>query len=501
MLPAGGTAHVPLVSGQATVLSLPALAKRYALYQRGLRHSHLQKYTELISTLAFSQASGRHLVTDIENAPNVASSAGIADPPKRRRADSLPGIATLYNRPRLDNPDLALHRYTAMRSGIGERPMHDDIHHDDEYRKQVLRELKRKPRRSNASPSTDGEETDKLIYATLQRSTPPNTDELCGKAEAYFLSGDEAAASVEFGTVDALIFTHRQQQVQWSRGERPICQLFQRMEDLSRFVSVQIPSRPATTESSERRKLGALKRRSLNREETDDPSNVLDLGSPLPPSILPHFLDGLNCQLLSRVRDAVLMGGSAERIRASKEGRNEWRDVLEWVLLSEGGHHTPPHTDSHGLATWITVQEGPFGFGWMSRPTRQERDDWMANHDSYTGGQWRYVILKPGQTVFFPSGTIHFVFRRKDSQTLALGGRIVQWSGIDQRVNVVIDQMRHPDSTNEEIGRSAPRYVQVVAELIKQGIKDGRVAELGGDIVVDRFATALKVRLLNIPIG
>ncbi|KAK0727627.1 hypothetical protein B0T26DRAFT_603930, partial [Lasiosphaeria miniovina] len=65
---------------------------------------------------------------------------------------------------------------------------------------------------------------------------------------------------------------------------------------------------------------------------------------------------------------------------------NEWKNVLEWVLLSEGGHNTAPHMDSHGFATWITPQEGSVGFGWMSCPTEEERNSWIADPHYYTGG-------------------------------------------------------------------------------------------------------------------
>lgn len=53
--------------------------------------------------------------------------------------------------------------------------------------------------------------------------------------------------------------------------------------------------------------------------------------------------------------------------------------------------------------------------GWMSSPTQEERDAWMSNPHSYTGGEWRYVVLPPGYTVFFTSGTIHFVFRIRET--------------------------------------------------------------------------------------
>jgi hypothetical protein len=51
--------------------------------------------------------------------------------------------------------------------------------------------------------------------------------------------------------------------------------------------------------------------------------------------------------------------------------------------------------------------------------------------------QWRYWILKPGQTIYFPSGTIHGVFRIQREQTLALGGHILQWSNISQWLEVI----------------------------------------------------------------
>ncbi|KAJ2902718.1 hypothetical protein MKZ38_000197 [Zalerion maritima] len=72
------------------------------------------------------------------------------------------------------------------------------------------------------------------------------------------------------------------------------------------------------------------------------------------------------------------------------------------------------------LATWITVQEGRLGFAWMSRPTRDEKDEWIADPHTLTTGSWRYAVLSPGQTVAFDSGTICFIFCLRREQTLAL---------------------------------------------------------------------------------
>ncbi|KAF1941893.1 hypothetical protein EJ02DRAFT_422629 [Clathrospora elynae] len=58
----------------------------------------------------------------------------------------------------------------------------------------------------------------------------------------------------------------------------------------------------------------------------DDPLNVLDLRNPLPRSILPHFLTSEDFQLLSRVRDTILEGATAERCTAQVTEWNKWRD-------------------------------------------------------------------------------------------------------------------------------------------------------------------------------
>jgi hypothetical protein len=259
-------------------------------------------------------------------------------------------------------------------------------------------------------------------------------------------------------------------------------------------VSVQVPSLPSGAPSFEEHKFSEVRTRFLNPGNVDnDPWNILDLQSPLPPAILPNFLTGENCQLLVLVRNAVLMGGSAERVSAPRKEWNEWKNVLEWVLMSEGGHHTAPHMDSHGYATWITAQEEAIGIGWMSCPTDDERAAWMASPESYTEGRWRYIVLKPGQTIFFAPGTIHFVFRVRNRQTLALGGHILQWSTIDRWIQVVRAELKNTDATNEAMEETAPKLVHVVAQLVEDKVKEGRVEELGGKAAVESFFDAVKV--------
>ncbi|KAK1779361.1 hypothetical protein QBC45DRAFT_326018 [Copromyces sp. CBS 386.78] len=176
----------------------------------------------------------------------------------------------------------------------------------------------------------------------------------------------------------------------------------------------------------------------------------------------------------------------AERLRASPTSWTEWTNVQSWSLLSQGGHHTPPHCDAFGFDTWITVQEGMVGFGWLSTATinpsaesksegMTEREKWAAGPHRYAeGSKWRFVILKPKQTVFFPSGTVHFVFRLKSQDSLSVGGHVLRWNGVERWLSVVLEQMENGNMTNEDMGWGVVRkYVDVVGKLVARSEKEG----------------------------
>jgi hypothetical protein len=103
-------------------------------------------------------------------------------------------------------------------------------------------------------------------------------------------------------------------------------------------------------------------------------------------------------------------------------------------------------------------------------------------------------VLKPGQSVYFPPGTIHFVFRVRSRQTLALGGHVLQWSGIARWMQVLLAQIRNPGITNEDMKSTAPNYVRVVAKLVSAKVEEGGVEELGGEAAVADFFASVKVR-------
>ncbi|KXX77152.1 hypothetical protein MMYC01_207566 [Madurella mycetomatis] len=482
-------AEVPLALLSNPLMFGPEVAVQFSPFIEQLCRPHLQVFAVRTSAIAFvEKAAVGHQETS-----TAASISTSTNRPVRRRASSLPDISLPdipLKRPRVNEPP-------SLSTNIIARPIHNHID-DNNYRRQVLAELEEKSRNAK-SLGSHGDETNDLVRKLLENIKQPNTDSKRGIVEASFCTGDEAAMLVESASPgDAPIITEGQQQFQWGKGDRPIIQLFRRMGALEKSVSVQIPSRKATTSSFEVRTMSEVRERFLNKNNTSEPWNILDLQSPVPHCILPNFLTGENCQLLVQVHNTVLMEGSAERVAAPAQQWDEWKNVLEWALLSEGGHNTAPHTDSHGFATWITVQEGSIGFGWMSCPTEEERTAWMADPHCYTGGRWRYVILKPGQSVFFGPGTIHFVFRVRGCQTLALGGHVLQWSNITRWMQVVLAQMANPDITNEEMKQSAPKRVHVVAKLVTARLKEFGVEGLGGEAAVTEFFASVKVRLLSL---
>lgn len=452
-------------------------ADRFFPFLRQLCHKHLQRYVDL------------RYRTEQEHAVSLANSARLAEHPdtsNRRRRASLPDI-TPSKRSRLGTPEFS------RRPGASEdRPAHDHVL-NDAYKQRAMADLKQ----NTPVRGSHGAETNQLVLELLEKAEHPNTESSHGKVEALFCTGDEAARIVEARFVgDALIITKDQQPFEWGKNGRPIEQFFRRFCIFDTSVSVQVPSRPSTKQSFEVHIFGEVKKRFLQEKNTTDPWNVLDLQSPVQ-SILPKFLTGENCGLLLDVRNRVLMEGSAERVTAPLQKWTEWKDVDKFALLSQGGHHTTSHMDSHGYPTWITVQEGQIGFGWLSCPTKEEREAWMAEPHKYTGGRWRYIILKPGQTVFFPSGTIHFVFRVRDHQTLALGGHVLQWSGIQRWIQVVLWELKNPATTNEEMNTTAPKLVRMVAKLVSAKVDDGRIEELGGVNAVKRFFDFVEVRMAS----
>ncbi|CAK7210418.1 hypothetical protein SBRCBS47491_000777 [Sporothrix bragantina] len=467
----------------------PHMVDQYREHVGSLCADHLAKYRRLKESIG---QTGTHLVNGASSlapatTPKTPIAAKAVPPSSKRKKTAASTVA--------GTTPIAPPKSTTLPPSIppiNGRPV-VNFARDDMYRRLMRDEIERRFDPAGAE-TTHGGVTNRVIYNLLGVAKQPNADPTKGPLDVHLLSGEEARDMLDAGSPHEPVVTQHEQMFQWRPQLRPIAELFRRMENLDRRVSVQVPSRHCMDDSFESRDLIQVRDRFLASEgkEEEDPWNILDLRSPLPAAVLPRFLTNENCQLLPRLRDEVLNPSRAERDTAAREQWNEWRDVLEWVLLSQGGHNTSPHTDSHGLGTWITVQEGLFGFGWLSHPTTDDRAAWTARPHEFTGGKWCFMVLEPGQTVFFNSGTVHFVFRLRSQATLALGGHVLQWSGIERWLAVVAAQMQNPHITNEDMEWSAPRYVRVVARLVAARLQSGRgVDDMGGEAAVRNLLALL----------
>ena len=209
----------------------------------------------------------------------------------------------------------------------------------------------------------------------------------------------------------------------------------------------------------------------------------------------PRFLDAEDCRLITKLKIPSAHSNLGRRALPP-----EYKDVEKWALLAEGGACTEPHQDSHGYSTYITVNQGEVGFGWMSRPSAEDRQSWQRN--IYTppydvGHYWRYVVLRPGQTVTFPAGTVHFVFRSPAAgNTLAFGGHILRCSNIVHWVKTLIEERDQKDVTNEDLTDSAPGYLARVEKFVKQAKVNGTADRWGGEASIEEFLS-LKTQFLR----
>ncbi|KAF2123772.1 hypothetical protein P153DRAFT_145916 [Dothidotthia symphoricarpi CBS 119687] len=349
-----------------------------------------------------------------------------------------------------------------LSSHSSSRPIHDKGV-DDHFLNTVLTQLRKK---TPEKRTWDELNTHSMISLLSQAQHPRTTG---SDTEVYFLSGVEAEGHLEpHVTLQGPVISQHQQPFHWNNEKGPpIKQIFERMGNLGRDVPVQDPSLFVDEMSAKSMSLSHIRDIFLNNETSDAAFNVLEMRNPLPHSIFPQFLNGEDCHLLGQIRDTILDARTAQRISTSIDKLKKWKDDEEWILLAQGGALTLPHQDSFGKGTWLTVQEGRVGFGWLSRPTPQQRIAWAQTPNAYASSQWRYVVIHPGQTIYFEPGTIHFVFREQKTPTLMFGGHLLRWSRISDWVQLIHDQLRTPNISNEDLGRPILRaYAQAMQQLI-----------------------------------
>ncbi|KAF7189864.1 hypothetical protein HII31_08686 [Pseudocercospora fuligena] len=307
--------------------------------------------------------------------------------------------------------------------------------------------------------------------------------------EAKFLSRDEAQVETSANKFfNGPIVTQGQQTLPLQSAEDFLGEYYEpdakiHIQDSSVKVGKNfIAVRPVRVEQVKERLLEA------QPKSNQLPWNCLELATHHSDGLRPSFLQNEDCRLLTKLK----IPDSADEARR-KTYEQGYKEIETWALLAESGALTEPHQDSHGYSTFITVNQGEVGFGFLSHPTVEEREGWRKHPQQFTGGKWRYIVLKPGQTVYFPAGTVHMVFRLPSAgHTLAFGGHVLRCSNIVHWVKTLIEERDHPNITNEDLLDSSSGYLARVERFVTRALENGTAEKWGGKDSIAEFLTLKK---------
>lgn len=227
--------------------------------------------------------------------------------------------------------------------------------------------------------------------------------------------------------------------------------------------------------------------------EREYPWNMPDILNPRAEECKPLFVQSLNCNFLKDIVRRVLdptkdeicqencNGAYNNRLgcriheltrtefHALQESRELWQGTM---MLADPGAITLAHCDNWGLSTWISCHEGELGLIWRSHPSEQERNDHLyERHQSR--GRSLYKVLRPGEAVYMPCGTIHTVFRRpRGNPTLAFAGHILRRTAIARWLELFLDEADHADSLKNRLRSGDYEYMVPPIARVVQAILD-----------------------------
>lgn len=362
---------------------------------------------------------------------------------------------------------------------------------DKKWKKEALEDLKSRFF-DGEEAITHSEQIAKNLYPHLVVASHPNTDENRGDVEVRFCTTDE---DCEKAAIDSKvpIIAENQQPYEWRSGEPPIKQTFdQWRDDEDLMVYVQPSSRPKIDESYEKRTIREVTDKFLTDGTPKDPWNLLDFRCRFQ-NVHPKFLESYNCQLLHFIQDGSLKIKSAQRDAASTVEVWQYKNFEKGMLIGQRGANSDFHIDSNGWGTWITVQQGKFGFLFMANFSKEEREAWRKDRE-YNNGKVRYVVLRPKQTIWFPPGTVHAVVRVEI--TVSITGHILRSCDITIWLEVLETQRDDPEITNEYMkDDSNLRMLKSALKIIEKRIQRCDVDAIGGLKEAEGNVATIEVRL------
>ena len=196
------------------------------------------------------------------------------------------------------------------------------------------------------------------------------------------------------------------------------------------------------------------------------PIKLVDLCPATNNHIVPWFIKGRDVSLLCSIRNDALRGQT--ETGRTKDAKS-MKDRSGFATCAKGEAHTDMHRDVNGFDTFLNCAQGEFVFGWVDKPSVESMPEWKANIDQPPeSSTYRVILVKPGETVYFPRGTIHFVLRAPSTRcSLTFGGHILRYLQLARWTSIALDILDNPHTTNEdEFGDIYPIMIQIGKYLL-----------------------------------
>ncbi|KAK4505158.1 hypothetical protein PRZ48_003121 [Zasmidium cellare] len=239
------------------------------------------------------------------------------------------------------------------------------------------------------------------------------------------------------------------------------------------------------------------------------PWNLPDINNPRLEQCKPHFVQSLNCNLVRdvlrrsldplahEVCPEICKYAYKDRLGCSKKAhklthrehhklREESDLWLGTMMLADPGAITTSHVDAFGMGTWISCHQGLIGLVWRSHPTDAELRTHISDPTgakSVLMGTSIYKVLRPGEAVYMPPGTIHTVFRKPSGNpTLAFAGHMLRRSAMAQWLHTFNEQALRRADTWDQNGTAHEHIVPVLVRAARDVLGHEDQADLFGGI-------------------